>query len=98
MASAENYLPFIEGERTPTIIYPVTGVQIGQAVLIPPADVYLDEQGVPTFDLLDMGQEFSEEDYPVLASIFTDLVVPSSETATGAPYPYKMVADYTGGT
>ncbi len=97
MAEAENYLPFIEGERTPTIIYAVTGVQIGQAVLLPPASVYLDAQNVPAFDLLDMGQTFSEEDYPILASIYPDLIIPTLEDAQDAPYPYQMVADYTGG-
>ena len=76
-------------------LYGVVGVQVGQAI-ITGETVWEDSEGIPTFDLLDQATAFDAGTYPVLALVYPSLVTPTLPTETGSPFPYKIVADYTG--
>ena len=74
-----------------------TGVQIGRAI-VTGETVWVDSEVVPTYDLLPTATAFSGTTYPLLAVKYPSLVTPTLPTETGSPHPYKIVADYTGGT
>ena len=74
----------------------VTGVQIGQVIITGESKWHnLDDK--PTYDLLlANGSVFSAVTHPRLALIYPLLVLPNITTEAGSPFPYKIVADYTG--
>lgn len=76
------------------VVAPFTGVNIGDAV-ISGEEEWEDVNGLPTFDLLLADQSaVNPATHPILHSIYEDL--PLLTTETGSPFPYKIVADYTG--
>jgi len=80
--------------RTPQ--WPSTGVQIGQAI-ITGEGVWHNSSDEPTFGLLLAdGSAFSAATYPRLALVYPLLSLPNVPTEAGSPFPYKIVADYTG--
>ena len=71
-------------------------VQVGQAI-ITPETVWTDNVGNPIYDLLPVNTAFDGVAYPKLALVYPSLVTPNLPTEAGSPFPYKIVADYTGG-
>ena len=81
----------------PVVVVPAfTGVQIGRTI-ISGDSVWVDSEGVPTYDLLPTATAFSGTTYPQLALKYPSLITPTHATPTGSPHDYKIVADYTGG-
>lgn len=74
----------------------LTGVQIGQAI-ITGESVWQNSAGVAVYDLLPVNTAFDGGVYPVLAVVYSGLVTPNLPQEAGSPFPYKIVADYTGG-
>jgi len=78
------------------VVIAFTGVQIGRAIVTGEA-VWVDSDGVPTYDLLPTATAFSGTTYPQLALKYPSLITPTHATPAGSPHPYKIAADYTGG-
>ena len=67
-------------------------------IIITGSTVLYDSRDVATDDLLLCdGTTYDELVYPELFLLLGTNVLPNIPTATGSPYPYKIVADYTGG-
>ena len=75
----------------------ITGVQIGE-LIISPETVWTDENGVPIYTLLESLENttFDLELYPLLAAVHPNGILPYMEQEEDSPFPYKVVADYTG--
>jgi len=95
LENSGKYIVNVEVESASGVVA-FTGVQIGRAI-ITGESVWVDSEGVPTYDLLPQGTAFSGTTYPLLAVIYPSLITPVLPTETGSPHPYKIVADYTGG-
>jgi len=55
----------------------------------------LDNDGVKIHDLIEEGQTFDENVYPVLFAKLGSNTVPSMSMVTGSPAPWKVIADAT---
>lgn len=69
-----------------------TGVQIGD-LIITSDEVWYDSGGNAAYTLLETGQTFDENLFPLLYEVYGTSIIPSIPDATGSPFPYKMVAD-----
>jgi len=53
----------------------------------------LDNDGVKIHDLIEEGQTFDENAYPVLFARLGSNTVPDMPRVTGSPAPWKVIAD-----
>lgn len=73
-----------------------TGVQIGE-LIITPETVWHDSNDIPAFTLLTaVAEPFDMELYPQLAQVYPTGIKPYAAQVEGSPFPFKVVADYTG--
>ena len=83
-------------EETYNIPFP-TYHRIGD-IIITGEDILTNFSSLALFDLLTCdGVIYDPETYPELLSVIGTPVLPDIEDAVGSPFPYKIVADYTGG-
>lgn len=97
MSKVEDFLPLIVGEGNPFSPAVGAGTQIGDAI-ITDEEKWFAFQGGAIFDLLPAdGSTFNELLYPKLFAALGSNTLPNIATLTGSPFPYKIVADLTGG-